>query len=164
MSLSATTCAAAAALLAGPLCSPAFAQAASVPIWPPEHERDRFSDPPVPLPQEIRGVVRASLAAGPVARIERIRDVFPAVRACWSPRGQGEGELTVRLAFRRNGTIMGTSRITYAGVGDPDARRAFAERVFAAFERCAPLPFSDSFGGAVAGRPFTFRFIDDRNI
>jgi hypothetical protein len=26
------------------------------------------------------------------------------------------------------------------------------------------LPFSDSFGGAVAGRPFTFRFIDDRNI
>ncbi len=155
--------AAAAALLAG-LSGAALAQASAVPIWPADQERDRFFDPPAPLPQEIRGVIRASMAADPVGWIERIRDVFPAVRACWSPPGQGDGELTVRLAFRRDGTIMGQPRITYAKPRDSGARRAFADPVFAALERCAPLPFSGSFGAAVAGRPFTFRFIDDRHI
>jgi hypothetical protein len=28
--------------------------------------------------------------------------------------------------------------------------------------RCSPLPFSDSLGGAVAGRPFTFHVRDAR--
>jgi hypothetical protein len=143
---------------------PASAQVPGVPIWPPEQERDGFFDPPLPLSQEITGVIRASVAAAPVVRIERIRDVFPAIRACWSPAGQGDGQLTVRLAFRRDGTIMGAPRVTYSKLAEPEARRSFGERVFAAIDRCAPLPFSASFGAAVAGRPFTFRFIDDRSI
>jgi hypothetical protein len=147
--------------LAACVAAPAFGQVA---IWPPEQEGDRFFDPPAPLSQEITGLIRGSMAPGPVARIERIREVFPAVRACWSPAGQGDGELTVRLAFRRDGTVMGAPRITYSKAADTEASRAFADRVFSALERCAPLPFSPSFGAAVAGRPFTLRFIDDRNV
>jgi hypothetical protein len=31
-------------------------------------------------------------------------------------------------------------------------------------KRCAPLPFSDALGNALAGRPFTIRLIDDRKL
>jgi hypothetical protein len=31
-------------------------------------------------------------------------------------------------------------------------------------KRCAPLPFTQSLGGAVAGRPFIVRFIDNRKL
>jgi hypothetical protein len=31
-------------------------------------------------------------------------------------------------------------------------------------QRCAPLPFTEALGNAVAGRPFTMRFIDDRKL
>ena len=39
----------------------------------------------------------------------------------------------------------------------------YREAVTTALERCTPLPFTDGLGGAVAGRPITVRFIDDRN-
>ena len=32
--------------------------------------------------------------------------------------------------------------------------------LFGPFERCTPLPFTDSLCGAIAGRPFIFRFVD----
>jgi hypothetical protein len=31
-------------------------------------------------------------------------------------------------------------------------------------KRCSPLPFTDALGNAVAGRPFTMRFLDDRKL
>ena len=163
MSLTAASRAPLAALLAG-LCGSALAQAPALPIWPPEHDRDRFFDPPPALPQDIHGVVRASMPVQPLGRIDRIRDVFPAVRACWDPDGAGAAQITVRLGFRRDGTIMGAPRVTYAKAPSLQSQQAFAERVLAALHGCAPLPFSPAFGGAVAGRPFTFRFIDDRNF
>ena len=30
------------------------------------------------------------------------------------------------------------------------------------YAQCTPLPFTAALGSAIAGRPFTFRFIDDR--
>jgi hypothetical protein len=34
----------------------------------------------------------------------------------------------------------------------------------AALKRCTPLHFSEGMGGAVAARPITIRFVDDRTI
>lgn len=129
--------------------------------------RDPFRDPPPSLPESVNGVVRASRDGARDGRIGRIRDVFPAIRACWRPPGADATgrQMTVRLSFKRNGTLLGRPRITYAALGDdPEERRRFAGSVLDAFESCLPLPFSPSFGAAIAGRPFTFRFLDDRAV
>ena len=129
-------------------------------------ERDRFLDPTPSLPESLNGTLRATRDGSSDRRIERIRDVFPAIRACWRlPKGEGPSgqQITVRLSFKRSGELLGRPRITYSALGgDADAQRRFAASVLAAFETCLPLPFSPALGAAIAGRPFTFRFIDDR--
>ncbi len=129
-------------------------------------EDPRFRDPPS-LPESLNGVVRPGPGSKP-ARIDRIREIFQAIQTCWQPpRGSGTSgqELTLRLAFRRSGEVLGEPRITYYNAGtEPEQRAAFTKSVREAFERCTPLPFTPAFGAAVAGRPFTFRFSDTRPL
>ena len=128
-----------------------------------------YRQPPTSLPQQLNGVVRASRPrdARP-ARIDNVRQVFAAVRSCWrlTPRREATGQqMTLRMSFKRSGEILGEPRITYyEGAPGSEASRDFTGAVGAAFRACVPLPFTDSFGAAVAGRPFTFRFIDDRRV
>ena len=156
----------AAAVLAAALgvASPGLAQGAASSF---EQDGSYFLQPPLTLPEGINGVLRASARPAPVGAIESIGQVFAAVRACWRPpdtalRGQ---QITLRLAFKRSGEILGTPRITYyrAGRNDED-RGPFTRSVREAFATCLPLPLSPRLGAAVAGRPFTFRFVDDRPI
>ena len=132
-----------------------------------EEEEEQYLDPPAALPQQVNGVIRRTEPIIEVGSITRIRDVFPAVRACWRAPETAAGahgqQMTVRVSFKSNGQVLGRPRTTYAQGGDAEARRRFAESVVAAFDRCTPLPFSKGFGAAIAGRPFTFRFIDDRH-
>ena len=98
--------------------------------------------------------------------LNTIKDVQDAVRKCWVwPPAEDIGsgmDITVLLSFRRNGEIFG-GRITYQTPNVSDERRAVYYAALAAtIRRCSPLPFSDSLGAAVAGRPFTFHFIDAR--
>jgi hypothetical protein len=130
--------------------------------------RQEFLEPPLTLPEGIIGVIRPGDGARP-ARLDRIKDVFDTIRACWQSPGGSEysgQELSIRLSFKRNGEVLGKPRITYykPGRGSADRRDAFTQSVREAFEHCAPLPFSDSLGGALAGRPFVFRFIDARPL
>jgi hypothetical protein len=124
-------------------------------------------DPPLALPQQINGVLRGSSAVRAVEQIVEIRDVFRAVRACWRspafPNGPTGMQITVRLSFKKDGQIIGRPAITYFQ-GTPERRNEerFVASVLSAFHACAPLPFTAEFGSAIAGRPFTFRFIDDR--
>ena len=131
-----------------------------LPYWDFSHR------PPRTRPESINGVVRPGVAERP-ARIDRIREVFQAVQACWQPpRGGPTGEeTTLRLAFRRNGAVLGEPRVTYYKAGSASGGRAgFVRAVRDAFERCTPLPFTPAFGAAIAGRPFTFRFSDTRPL
>jgi hypothetical protein len=41
-------------------------------------------------------------------------------------------------------------------------RGIYRRAVDATLERCTPMPFSKEMGGAVAGRPVSIRFVDDR--
>ena len=125
-------------------------------------------DPPIlNLPESVNGTIRFSQPGREVGRIDRIREVFPAIRACWRPpageRGTGL-QLTLRVSFKRSGAILGRPAVTYfrAG-GDREARERFLTAVLETFVRCTPLPFTAGFGAAIAGRPFTFRFVDDRS-
>jgi hypothetical protein len=45
-----------------------------------------------------------------------------------------------------------------------DERLTYRIAVVQMLKRCAPLPFTQSLGGAVAGRPATIRFIDNRKL
>ena len=154
-------------LLALALALAAGAGAARAQPWP-DYDGGFFPlDPPLALPQQLNGTVRGASPAGEVGRIERIRDVFAAMRACWRPPVFQDGptglQLTLRTSFNRNGEPIGKPQVTYfRSGGDRDARDRFAASISDAFRRCMPLPFAPALGSAIAGRPFTFRFVDDR--
>jgi len=131
-----------------------------------DRDEEREENEPPSLPQGLIGTVRPQADAEPVRRIDTIRGVFLAIQACWRPP-QGSGysgqELTIRMSFKRSGELLGQPRITYYRAGtSPEQREPFTRSVREAFVRCTPLPFTEALGGAVAGRPFIFRFVDSR--
>ncbi len=129
-------------------------------------ERQEMLEPPLILQDVPRGTVRPLENASPLARIDRIRDVFRAIQACWQPpadSGYSGQEITLRISFKRNGEVLGQPRVTYYKAGtEQDRREPFTRSIRQAFERCTPLPFTDGLGRAIAGRPFVFRFVDSR--
>ncbi len=98
-----------------------------------------------------------------------IRDLFAAFRACWVPPPKAEAhhgmEYTIRFALKRDGSMVAPPRMTYSSHGVPAAMRdVYRSAVDTALQRCTPLHFTSSMGGAVAGRPIAIRFVDDRTI
>jgi hypothetical protein len=101
--------------------------------------------------------------------LDSISAMYAALRACWVPPPRDEArhgmQYTVRFAFRRDGEIVATPRVTYASHEAPaEVRDVYRKAVNAALARCAPLQFSKGMGGAVAGRPIAIRFVDNRTI
>jgi len=99
--------------------------------------------------------------------IESIHDLFDALRACWEPpareQAQEGTQMSVRFSFRRTGEIIAAPFVTYATPGiKPDTRQVYRDAINGALARCKPLPFSKSFSAAIAGRPISIRYIDDR--
>ncbi|MFD2250721.1 hypothetical protein FHS82_001527 [Pseudochelatococcus lubricantis] len=107
------------------------------------------------------GVASLTTAAASAAEINTPRGIGPALMACWKPPHGTEGlSATARFSFRRDGSLMGPPRITFARLGESDKRaRAFLNSIADAFNACTPLQFTSSFGRAVAGRIFTMRFV-----
>jgi hypothetical protein len=74
-------------------------------------------------------------------------------------------QITVRMSFKRNGELLGQPKITFESIdASDDQRLAYRAAVAQMLKRCTPLPFTDALGNAVAGRPFTIRFTDDRGF
>jgi hypothetical protein len=72
-------------------------------------------------------------------------------------------EYTVRLAFKRDGEMIGPPRTTYSSRGAPDEiRELYRDAVDAALKRCSPLHFSSDMAQAVVGHPIAIRFVDNR--
>jgi hypothetical protein len=105
----------------------------------------------------------------PAKPLNTIQDVFHALEACWIPPDLDHArpgmQITVLLSFKRSGELNGEPRITYETPGATDAQRfAYRLAMAQAITRCTPLPFTDGLGNALAGRPMTMRFIDNRNL
>jgi hypothetical protein len=101
-------------------------------------------------------------------KLDTLRDMFDALRACWIPPAKEEArfgmQMSVRFAFKRSGDIIAAPRVTYVRQGAaPETREAYLHAIIAALERCTPLHFSDGLGNAVAGRPIAIRFVDNRD-
>lgn len=162
----------AAALIGPALVSiPAFAQEEG--IFGDPDQRQQQLEPSPSLPQSFNGIIRPRGQDAPrsqddapptLGTVNTLRDVGRAIQSCWDPgevRYSGQ-EITILVSFKRNGEVLGKPKITHYRAGEPNAanRDAFTQAVRDAFVRCSPLPFSPALGAAVAGRPFTFRFID----
>jgi hypothetical protein len=116
----------------------------------------------------------AMVATGAVAQtrdqpLNTLNDVIAALRACWAPPPMDQSrpgmQITVQMSFRRNGELFGQPRITFESLGaSDDERLAYRIAVAKMLKRCAPLPFTDALGNAIAGRPLTMRLIDNRKL
>jgi hypothetical protein len=105
----------------------------------------------------------------PGAPINTIAEVFAALESCWIPPGLDQAragmQITVLLSFKRSGELLGKPRITYESPNaSDDERLSYRVAMAQAIRRCTPLPFSDALGNALAGRPLTIRFIDNRKL
>jgi hypothetical protein len=124
-----------------------------------------------PPAQDLRLTVRAREAADSRragGKINTLRQLFATLRACWQPPALDDAfpgmELTIRVSFKRDGTLLGPPRFTYVRRLAPAAQRDLYRRaVIDSLARCTPFPFTAGLGGAVAGRPLVIRYIDDRN-
>ena len=114
-------------------------------------------------------LMTSAAAQDPPARLNTISDMGTALRACWIPppleQSRAGMQITVQMTFKRNGELFGQPRITFESPGaSEDERLAYRVAVAQMLKRCTPLPFTDGLGNAVAGRPFTMRFSDDRKL
>ena len=154
-------------MLAAFLLAASLGPAAAQDLSPLDDGRDRLRelDPAPSLPEGVTGIIRPGEGER-APQIDTLTGIFHALQACWKPpagSGLSGQEITLRIAFKRNGEVLGQPRITYYQAGNqPDQREPFTRSVREAFMRCTPLPFSDKLGAAVAGRIFTFRFSDTR--
>ena len=102
----------------------------------------------------------------PKGPLNTLIDVRDAIGRCWKwppLREVRQGmQLTIRLSFKSSGEIFG-AKLTYQTLDVSDEeRRMYYGALLEALNLCSPLPVSESLGAAIAGRPFTFRFIDNR--
>jgi hypothetical protein len=105
----------------------------------------------------------------PTAPLNTIAEVFAALEACWIPPGleaaRAGMQITVMVSFKRSGEILGKPRITYeTPEASEEERLSYRVAMADALRRCTPLPFTDALGNALAGRPMTLRFIDNRKL
>lgn len=93
-----------------------------------------------------------------------LHDLWEALGACARhaqvAREAAGSEITVLFTLKRDGSLQGKPRITYARlVGASDQQRAFIAASLSAIAGCFPIPITDGLGGAMAGRPIRFRIV-----
>ena len=72
-------------------------------------------------------------------------------------------QITVRLAFTRDGAILGEPRFTFTTPGvSPEVRAAYQRAVVDMLNRCTPLPITKELGNAIAGRPLVIPIVETR--
>ena len=95
-------------------------------------------------------------------QLDNFSDVMERLRSCWQPPPKSRAnpiDITVIVSFTREGAILGHPKITYESDEATDNDRLmYRIAVMETLQRCAPLPFTEGLGGAVAGRPFAIRF------
>ena len=96
------------------------------------------------------------------AQLDTLKDIFVRLHACWKPPPLSQAnpiDITVVVSFNREGAILGHPKITFESEQASDNDRLkYRIAVMEALQRCAPLPFTEGLGGAVAGRPLAVPF------
>ena len=128
-------------------------------------------DLPFPFGDGLRLTVqsRDDAARASDQPLDTIQALFGALRACWIPppveQSSPGTEMTVRFSLNRAGEIIGEPRTTYTTPSlSADVKSAYHDAIAAALRRCTPFRLSNGLGGAIAGRPISTRFIDNRGL
>jgi hypothetical protein len=96
--------------------------------------------------------------------IDRLDAIGEVLDLCVTRQLAGQGfsptrDVTLRLSFRRDGSIIGVPTVTYSRPSRNDTEQVrFIAAMTAAFRNCTPLPFSKQLGAAIAGAIFNFRY------
>jgi hypothetical protein len=112
------------------------------------------------------GFVRG-LEADPPVLANRIAEIGPLLSRCLRMPDDDIArpgmQITVRLAFTRDGAILGEPRFTFTTPGvSPEVRAAYQRAVVDMLNRCTPLPITKELGNAIAGRPFVIPIVETR--
>jgi hypothetical protein len=104
----------------------------------------------------------------PTGSINTLQDLMAAFAGCWEPppadTSKGPVDLTFQVSFKRSGEVFGKPRVIhFARAVSDEERQRYYTAVAAAVDRCSRMTFTESMGGAVAGRPFRVNFLDRRN-
>ncbi len=104
----------------------------------------------------------------PGTPVNNLQELMGALAGCWSPPPLDQGrqplDLTFQVSFKRSGELFGKPRaVIFARPVTDEERQVYYTAVAEAVDRCSQMPFTDSMGGAVAGRTFRVNFIDRRN-
>ncbi len=99
--------------------------------------------------------------------IDTLRELFSVLQSCWIPpsieRAFAGAAVLAKFSLNKDGGLVGEPRIVFLTHRAPQVtEKVYRDAVISALGRCLPLPLSDRLGGAVAGRPLTIRFVDQR--
>ena len=103
----------------------------------------------------------------PSEQINTLQEMLKAIAGCWQFPETDDGRQPVdpifQVSFKRSGELFGKPRVVrFSREVTPEERGRFYTAVAETIDRCSPLPFTDSMGGAVAGRTLQIRIIDAR--
>jgi hypothetical protein len=113
--------------------------------------------------------------AGPPAPIdrdhplERLNELGPLLSNCLElpPEDDAQAgmQLSLKLAFKRDGELLADPRFTYVTHEAPEkVKAAYEAAALEMLKHCTPLPITDEFGGAIAGRPFVVAIKETRAL
>lgn len=104
----------------------------------------------------------------PTAPINDLQGMSAALQRCWRPppidQANGPVDVGFHISFKRSGELFGKPRtVMFSRDLTPERRDLYHLAVAEALDLCSALPFTDSMGGAVAGRVLRIQLIDMRN-
>ena len=102
-------------------------------------------------------VLAATLARA--APANTLKDLDARLGACFAGvLLSSDAEVTIVFSLKRNGSLNGKPRISYAKLpSDPSQRSSDAATIAHALDACLPIEITDGLGGAIAGRPIALR-------
>jgi hypothetical protein len=102
-------------------------------------------------------------------RLDRLNEIGPLLSKCLALPPEGESQagmqVSLKFAFKRDGELIADPRFTYTTHEAPDrVRAAYQAAALDMLKHCTPLPVTDRFGGAIAGRPLVVAIRDTRDL
>jgi hypothetical protein len=101
--------------------------------------------------------------------VDRINELGPLLSKCLElppdDEAQAGIELSLKLAFKRDGELLADPRFTYTSHDAPEkVKAAYQAAALGMLKHCTPLPITSKFGGAIAGRPFVVAIKETRDL
>lgn len=105
----------------------------------------------------------------PDGSLDSLTDLSRALTACWTPPLADDAfpgmQMTTRFSLNRDGQVIGKPRMTFAtAAASKRVRDLYLDAIDKSLAGCAPFALTKGFGNAIAGRPISFRIIDDRKL